>query len=72
MIEGLTREELNALRCKFPQIDDEAEHFYVCEGCGQAVDMSGLGTCFIMKRKGMSGCPCNDGPLAGSGPQQLS
>lgn len=43
MIEGMTREELNALRCEYPAIEDEAQHFYVCEECGQAVDKRRLG-----------------------------
>ena len=43
MIKGLTRKELNALRCEFPALKHEAEHFYICEACGQAVDMRRLG-----------------------------
>ena len=57
MIEGLTREELNALRCEFPQIDDEAEHFYVCEGCGQAVDMRRLGDVLYHEEEGHERLP---------------
>ena len=26
-----------------PQIEDEAQHFYVCDRCGQTVDMRRLG-----------------------------
>ena len=39
----MTREELNALRCECPAVEHEVEHFYVCELCGQAVDMRRLG-----------------------------
>ena len=43
MIEDMSREELNALRCEYPQVQDEAEHFYLYPCCGQAVDMRRLG-----------------------------
>lgn len=41
----MNRDELNRLPCIIlgPQPTDEAEHFYVCEACGQAVDMRRLG-----------------------------
>lgn len=42
----LTREELNALRCKAPDLEDESQHFYVCADCGQAVDKRQLGDVF--------------------------
>jgi hypothetical protein len=39
------RREYNTHRAKVagPQPKDESENFYVCEGCGQAVDMRLLG-----------------------------
>ena len=43
MIEGMTRGELNALRCECPEFQDEVAHFYVCQSCGQAVDCRRLG-----------------------------
>lgn len=43
MLVGMTREELNALCCDFPAFQDEVEHFYVCQSCGQAVDCRRLG-----------------------------
>jgi hypothetical protein len=46
MIDKPDREELNALRVTAPDLEDEAEHFYVCEACGQAVDMRKLGDVF--------------------------
>ncbi|WP_022682150.1 hypothetical protein [Sphingobium bisphenolivorans] len=39
----LDREALNALRCEYPQLLDERDHFYACDACGQAVDMRRLG-----------------------------
>lgn len=41
--DDLDREALNALRCEYPQLENEVEHFYICEACGQAVDMRRLG-----------------------------
>ena len=43
MIEGMTREELNALRCTAPDFEDEVQHFMLCPECGQAVDCRKLG-----------------------------
>jgi hypothetical protein len=39
------REELNALRSHRigGEPKDEAEHFFICNGCSQAVDMRKLG-----------------------------
>lgn len=39
----IDRNKLNALPCKAPAVEDEAEHFYVCAECGSAVDMRRLG-----------------------------
>lgn len=36
-------EELNRLPVDAPLLDDEAEHFLICPGCGQAVDCRRLG-----------------------------
>jgi hypothetical protein len=36
---------------------DEAEHVYVCPGCGQAVDMRDLGAVFHHERKGHEPLP---------------
>ena len=43
MIDEEEREELNSLRVSYPDLEDEAEHFYICDACGQAVDMRKLG-----------------------------
>ena len=43
MIGGMSREELNAIPCTAPDLDDETEHFMLCPECGQAVDMRRLG-----------------------------
>lgn len=43
MIDGLSREELNALLCIAPDLEDEAEHFMICPECGQAFDCRKLG-----------------------------
>jgi RNA polymerase-binding transcription factor DksA len=43
MSDPTEREELNNLRVEYPDLSDEAEHYYVCEECGQAVDMRRLG-----------------------------
>lgn len=39
----LSREELNALPCAYPDLGDEVAHFYVCKACGQAIDVRRLG-----------------------------
>jgi hypothetical protein len=40
----MSREELNALRSECAEVtEDEREHFYVCDVCGQAVDARRLG-----------------------------
>lgn len=46
MIEQPSREELNALKCDAPDLEDETQHFYVCADCGQAVDKRKLGNVF--------------------------
>lgn len=43
VIDEAQREGLNALAVSYPDLEDEAKHFYVCEACGQAVDMRRLG-----------------------------
>ena len=43
MIDGLSREELNALPCTAPDLEDEREHFMICPECGQAFDCRKLG-----------------------------
>jgi len=57
MINGYSREDLNALRCEYPQIEDEAQHFYVCEACGQAVDMRKLGDVLHHEEQGHEPLP---------------
>lgn len=37
------RDRLNQAPCAAPAVDDEADHFYICGSCGQAVDMRRLG-----------------------------
>lgn len=39
----VSREELNAVTAKYPEVAGEREHFYLCEHCGQAVDRRRLG-----------------------------
>jgi hypothetical protein len=53
------REELNAIRSMkgrpdAPELEpsDEAEHFYVCKACGQAVDKRRLGDVFHHEEAG--------------------
>lgn len=48
------RDKLNALPCKAPDVEDEAEHFYVCAECGSAVDMRRLGDVFHHEEPGHS------------------
>ena len=50
----ITREELNQLKGERVGGDplDEAEHFYVCAACGQAVDCRTLGDVFHHEEKG--------------------
>ena len=43
MINGLSREALNALPCTPPDLEDETEHFKLCPECGQAIDCRRLG-----------------------------
>jgi RNA polymerase-binding transcription factor DksA len=40
---GLTREEANAYHVNGLIFENEADHFYICEWCGQAVDYRRLG-----------------------------
>jgi hypothetical protein len=50
----MDREELNGLRSQRVGSEpaDEAEHFYVCKECGQAVDMRRLGDVFYHEEPG--------------------
>jgi hypothetical protein len=50
----MDREELNGLRSQRVGSEpaDEAEHFYVCKQCGQAVDMRRLGDVFYHEEPG--------------------
>ena len=50
----IDRNKLNALPCKAPAVEDEAEHFYVCPECGSAVDMRRLGDVFHHEEPGHS------------------
>lgn len=43
MINGLSREALNAIPCTAPDLENEAEHFILCPECGQAIDCRRLG-----------------------------
>jgi hypothetical protein len=43
MIDEKTREELNKCLPVYSLPEDEAEQFYLCPSCGQAVDMRRLG-----------------------------
>ena len=43
MIDEAARIALNKLKGDFPDLEDEAKHFYVCPSCRQAVDMRRLG-----------------------------
>jgi hypothetical protein len=40
-----------------PVSEDEAEHFYVCEACGQAVDMRDLGQVLHHEEEGHEPIP---------------
>lgn len=51
------RDSLNALPCKAPDLEDETQHFYVCQGCGQAVDMRKLGDVFHHEEPGHDPLP---------------
>lgn len=46
MVDEEKRAQLNAFKCSGPAVDNEAEHFFVCAQCGQAVDMRKLGDVF--------------------------
>ena len=56
----LSREELNALPSAYPDLGDEVAHFYVCEACGQVIDVRRLGKCCIMKPRTTRLSRCND------------
>ena len=43
MIDPKERQKLNALRSIYSVPDNEEEHFYTCQICGQRVDMRRLG-----------------------------
>lgn len=50
----MNREDLNRLPCQAPPVENEADHFYVCASCGQAVDMRRLGDVFHHEGPGHS------------------
>jgi len=52
-----TREELNDLPCMAPDLEDESQHFYVCQECRQAVDMRKLGDVFHHEEPGHEPLP---------------
>lgn len=37
------RDQLNALKCDAPDLEDETKHYKICQECGQAVDLRRLG-----------------------------
>jgi hypothetical protein len=54
------REELNAHRSeRLGAAVDEAEHFYTCKACGQAVDKRRLGDVFHHEEAGHEPIPPN-------------
>jgi len=60
------REELNAYRSAKggpdgieAEPEDEAEHFYICKACGQAVDKRQLGDVFHHEEPGHRPIPQN-------------
>ena len=57
MIREQERHELNRLRVEYPELSDEAEHFYMCEACGQAVDCRRLGDVLHHEESGHAPLP---------------
>lgn len=55
----LDRESLNELPALGPDKADEAEHFTVCPGCGQAVDKRRLGDVIHHMTRGHRPLPLN-------------
>jgi hypothetical protein len=62
----MEREELNALRSAKdgpngpePEPENEADHFYICKACGQAVDKRRLGDVFHHEEAGHEPIPTN-------------
>jgi hypothetical protein len=60
----MDREELNVLRSAKggpsgpqPEPENEADHFYVCKACGQAVDKRRLGDVFHHEEEGHEPIP---------------
>jgi len=60
------RDELNAIRSSKggprglePEPENEAEHFYVCKACGQAVDRRRLGDVFHHEERGHEPIPAD-------------
>lgn len=58
---GMSREELNAIGSKRTAGEpaDEAQHFYVCNACGQAVDKRRLGDVFHHEKPGHEPIPAD-------------
>jgi hypothetical protein len=54
-------ERLQGIRGRLvgPEPADEAEHFYVCEACGQAVDRRDLAAVFHHEEPGHEPLPTN-------------
>jgi hypothetical protein len=56
----LSRDQLNSLiPVVQPQVESEAEHFYVCGHCGQAVDYRRLGDVLYHDEPGHEQLPVN-------------
>ena len=51
------REELNSFPVIGPKGAKEEDHYYVCEACGQAVDMRRLGDVFHHEDEGHEPLP---------------
>jgi hypothetical protein len=50
------------VRIDGPPVTSEADHFYVCDACGQAVDMRDLGQVFHHEDVGHKPIPLDDAP----------
>lgn len=46
-----------------PEVTSEADHFYVCQHCKQAVDRRDLGKVFYHEDPFHDPIPCDDGEL---------
>ena len=60
----IDREELNQIRSmrgrdRPEPVENEADHFYVCKACGQAVDKRRLGDVFHHEEAGHSPIPAD-------------